>query len=468
MSRSFRPELVNRLDRIVAFSSLTRDEVHRIARLTVERLAHRRGFLEGRVKLEVADDAIAALAEGGYSPAYGARALRRHIEDELVVPVARLLSALGAERKGSTVHVRADASGARESSLIFELTREKALHAGRGAHDLDALSALRRKVDRSMRFDRVIELRERLDTLIAQMSYGQDHRAAKKDRRTSQEIAELRGEHHRLDEVWKRAQRAQEEVHSLEEVALTATLDGEPIGELLGEARAVYTRFRKALTPLLVAQEEKRDTVTLLVTDLDEPHGHALFLVPLLREAKQRRWSVEIHTDGGKSEAGDPLWPAARRWSPPRTPEHILERFDAGDRPPRSLLLRFHGPWAGVYLALESGLHRYHRVAPDVPRVDVMVRLIAMHTRILEEEWKAKALLPPLPAQDDELRRLYLAREIDVAAGTVVVDRRAAIDVDQKAYFVELEDVILESLLMYEEDDDRDRYEIFSGPLDDD
>ena len=167
-----------------------------------------------------------------------------------------------------------------------------------------------------MRFDRVIELRERLDTLIAQMSYGIQNRGpARKDRQSAQEIAELQGEHHRLDEVWKRARRAQEEVYSLEEIALTATLDGEPIAELLGDARAVYTRFRKTLTPLLVAQEQKRDMVTLLVTDLDDPHGHSLFVAPLLREARARRWSVEIHTDGGKPEPGDPPWPAARRWS---------------------------------------------------------------------------------------------------------------------------------------------------------
>ncbi|MDB4946359.1 MAG: ATPase with chaperone, two ATP-bindingdomain [Labilithrix sp.] len=476
VNRSFRPELVNRLDRIVAFTSLTQDEVFRIARLTVERLAQRRGFLEGGVKLDIASEAVAALAEGGFSPAYGARALRRHIEDALVVPLARLIAALGADRKGTTVHVRAsrtngagDDDGNRHgpTTLAFELTREKSLDAGRGAHDLEALSALRRQVDRTMLFDRIIELRERLDTLIVQMSYGaMGPKAPKKNSQTAQEIAELRGEHHRLDEVWQRAHRAQDEVHSLEEVALTATLDGEPIGELLGDARAVYTRFRKALTPLLLAQERQRDSVTLLVTDLDEPHGHALFLEPLLMEARQRRWAIEVHIDGGKAEGGDAPWDHGRRWSPPRSSERILERMRAGQPLSRSLLLRVQGPWAGVYLAAEQGLHRYQRVAPDMPRADVMVKLIAMETRILDDEWKSKALVPPMPAQDGELRRAYVSREIDVGAGTVIANRRAAIEVDAKAYFVELEDIILETLLEYEEDENLDRTALFAGPLD--
>ena len=464
VNRSFRPEFVNRLDRIVAFSSLTKDEVHRIARLTVERLGTRRGFLEGRVKLAVDDAAIAAVAEGGYSSAYGARALRRHIEDELVVPVARLMSGLGADRKGSTVHVRGDSSA--PHGLVFEVTREKALQAGRGAHDLDTLSALRRTVDRAMRFDRVIEVRERIDTLIAQMSYGTG--GPKKGKQTSQEIAELRGEHHRLSEVWKRTEAAQEEVHSLEEVALSATLDGEPIGELLGEARAVHARFRRALTPLLVAQQDKRDEVTLLVTDLDEPHGHRLFTAPLLREARARRWTIEVHVDGGKKDSSDPPWPADRRWSPPRSAERILERIDAGDPPSRALLLRCKGPWAGVYLALEEGLHKYLRVAPDVARADVLVSMIAMTTRLRDAEWAAKCLVPHLPSKDDELRKLWATREIDLVAGTVSVDKRPALDLDPAKYFSELEEVTLDALLRYEEDDDLDRYDCFSGPLDDD
>jgi hypothetical protein len=50
----------------------------------------------------------------------------------------------------------------------------------------------------------------------------------------------------------------------------------------------------------------------------------------------------------------------------------------------------------------------------------------------------------------------------------VVVDRRPAIEIDVKAYFTELEDIILETLLMYEEDEARDRTEALRGPLDED
>ncbi|MBC8071969.1 MAG: ATP-dependent Clp protease ATP-binding subunit, partial [Deltaproteobacteria bacterium] len=88
VDRHFRPEFVNRIDAVIPFSSLDRQEIAQVARVSLERIRERAAFVERGTVLELGDRALALLSEGGYAPAYGARALRRHLEDQLVAPLA--------------------------------------------------------------------------------------------------------------------------------------------------------------------------------------------------------------------------------------------------------------------------------------------------------------------------------------------------------------------------------------------
>ena len=85
LRQSFRPELLNRIDEIIVFRSLDRDQLMQITRLLLDRVA-RRMHAQG-VELEVSDEAVQYLANAGFDPQYGARPLRRAIqrllEDEL-------------------------------------------------------------------------------------------------------------------------------------------------------------------------------------------------------------------------------------------------------------------------------------------------------------------------------------------------------------------------------------------------
>ena len=85
LRQSFRPELLNRIDEIIVFRSLDRDQLAQITRLLLDRVA-RRMRAQG-VELEVSDEAVQYLANAGFDPQYGARPLRRAIqrllEDEL-------------------------------------------------------------------------------------------------------------------------------------------------------------------------------------------------------------------------------------------------------------------------------------------------------------------------------------------------------------------------------------------------
>jgi ATP-dependent Clp protease ATP-binding subunit ClpA len=81
----FTPEFRNRIDEIIVFSPLTMDEVREIARLYTGKL---RKTMERQGKIvEITDGAIDLLTEKGFSPAYGARFLKRHIDQKVKLPI---------------------------------------------------------------------------------------------------------------------------------------------------------------------------------------------------------------------------------------------------------------------------------------------------------------------------------------------------------------------------------------------
>jgi ATP-dependent Clp protease ATP-binding subunit ClpB len=87
--QSFKPEFLNRLDEIVIFDALTREELAHIVDLQLALLEKR--LAVRRIEIEVSEAARTWLAATGYDPAYGARPLRRLIQTSIGDPLARLL-----------------------------------------------------------------------------------------------------------------------------------------------------------------------------------------------------------------------------------------------------------------------------------------------------------------------------------------------------------------------------------------
>jgi ATP-dependent Clp protease ATP-binding subunit ClpB len=87
MRSSFRPEFLNRIDEIVIFHALRREELRRIVKLQVQRLEQRLG--DRRMTLKIADAALDFIAEVGYDPVYGARPLKRIIQRQLETQIAK-------------------------------------------------------------------------------------------------------------------------------------------------------------------------------------------------------------------------------------------------------------------------------------------------------------------------------------------------------------------------------------------
>ena len=101
----FRPEFINRLDEIVVFHPLGKAQIRSIAAIQTAYLGKR--LAERQIKLEIDDAALALLGDIGFDPVYGARPLKRAIQQQLENPLARLILS-GGFGQGDTVKVTAE------------------------------------------------------------------------------------------------------------------------------------------------------------------------------------------------------------------------------------------------------------------------------------------------------------------------------------------------------------------------
>jgi ATP-dependent Clp protease ATP-binding subunit ClpB len=108
LRRSFKPEFLNRMDEIVLFRPLTREEIMRIVGLILEKTGGR--MIQEGYGLVVTDAAKRFIAEEAYTPSYGARPVKRFVQREVETKVARMLMR-GEVRDGGEVTV--DAHGGR-------------------------------------------------------------------------------------------------------------------------------------------------------------------------------------------------------------------------------------------------------------------------------------------------------------------------------------------------------------------
>src|SRR5690606_26890043 len=106
--RSFRPEFINRLDEILLFQRLSRDDIDKIVDIQVDRLQAL--LADRKIKITLEPQAKAWRAGRGYDPAYGARPLKRVIQKHLQDRLAELILA-GEIRDGDEVRVSAGSDG---------------------------------------------------------------------------------------------------------------------------------------------------------------------------------------------------------------------------------------------------------------------------------------------------------------------------------------------------------------------
>ena len=111
LRQHFRPEFLNRVDEIVVFHALSREQLKEIVQIQLGRLRAR--LAERKIELELSDRALNHFATVGYDPTYGARPLKRLLQRELETVIGRRLLA-GDVRDNSRVIV-----DAKDGALTF-------------------------------------------------------------------------------------------------------------------------------------------------------------------------------------------------------------------------------------------------------------------------------------------------------------------------------------------------------------
>ena len=109
---SFRPEFVNRIDEIVVFHALSEKHIEAIAQIQLKNLEARLAKLE--IKLDVTSAALAQVAKAGFDPVYGARPLKRAIQQQIENPLAKEILS-GKFAAGDTVR-----AAERNGVIVFE------------------------------------------------------------------------------------------------------------------------------------------------------------------------------------------------------------------------------------------------------------------------------------------------------------------------------------------------------------
>jgi ATP-dependent Clp protease ATP-binding subunit ClpB len=117
LREAFKPEFLNRIDEIIIFNNLGREEIKSIVEIQLQRL--RRNLANRRISLEVSDGAKAVIADKGYDPVYGARPLKRTIQRMIQDPLAvKILE--GEFKEGDTVRLDSDGD-----TLLFNRTQTR-------------------------------------------------------------------------------------------------------------------------------------------------------------------------------------------------------------------------------------------------------------------------------------------------------------------------------------------------------
>jgi ATP-dependent Clp protease ATP-binding subunit ClpC len=113
----FRPEFLNRIDDIVMFDILSKDAIKEIVKIQVDQVIER--LKQKEIKLVLTEDAYNYIAEEGYNPQYGARPLRRLIQNKILTSVANMMISQGVSRGGVIV------VGLKDKQFVFDVKKGK-------------------------------------------------------------------------------------------------------------------------------------------------------------------------------------------------------------------------------------------------------------------------------------------------------------------------------------------------------
>lgn len=443
VERHFRPEFVNRLDRVIPFSSLSPEEIAQVAQVALRGLLAREGIAGRGIVLTLSERAVASLAIGGHSETYGARALRRHLEDVVVAPVARLLSAAGVDGDGSVVRVvlegaeEFDAAGPVEGAPLGHTTSQGlavglfrgSVRARRSSGPaLHRIAVLRRTAAAVRHLEIVDEMHDRRTYLVAELARGGKRGRALPGR--------LVAEHARISELLTALDDAVEALEGVEDLASAAVYEGEDPTPYVEEGEDAMATFEEAFVRAVMGQYGA-DAAVLMVAAHTDPERLTMWLLDLLHGAEARGWDVVVHRwEDAEKESG---WPDPLQWGPPRTPSWVREALQDAEpeairRAWRGALVCVSGPGAGGLMCFEAGIHRFVVEGEGPEHIEVRVK--ALTKSIDSGRLGSEKLALGKPESADVLGRTTAAREYDPGRKIVGAPLAGQVfDVDPSEYW---------------------------------
>lgn len=436
----FRPEMVNRLDAIVPFHALGAREAEALLELALGALAARRP----RTRLEPSDAARRHMIERGMDSRYGARSLRRYLEEQVLAPVASTLAVreiAGESEVVVTIQTEAEEEGPVPPDALRDGLRfaHEVIEpdAGRGegerhASDAESVRAWRRKGTTLVRREVVRDFKEQLDYLgAATMARGR------------------RPDRHDLAAYGRRAPIAQKmlaaerELAELEDLALMgaalpparadAGADDMSFAALAAEGAETYGRLEDAVVDVIRLEHETAGAIVRLKEQDDNRTLDHWYRGDLVRGASlpeervpnfaafvaARGWSVEVclwrpeHDALAKEGLVPPVsasWPVLRPFGPPLGLETIDMLVRRETRRRIELLLLLKGRDAALEMAIDEGLHRYELARG---RSHLSVDVLAISTASLTDaRWDRSVKRLPGELLDAKVVRLAPASVI--------------------------------------------------------
>ena len=368
LEAAYRPEFLNRIDRILVFHALAKGDMRRIAQRELGKVYRREGLLERDLLLEVDEGVLDLLLDRGFDPKYGARPLKRAIEELIVLPLARaVLSSPDARfqllriaRKGASMQLTfEETEGSRK---LANLERRTKVDDGEGhvvrmslADVRTQLASIYERLADLERAAKAQELRRELEELeekakspaVWDQAFGKGGEVYRRHR--------LAVEVRRIDDLRERV----DLVHKLVEASFA---EGEDVvaEELVAKFARLERQLVRAERELVLFDERDRGDAWIHVHPTGAKDGAASWAKELAamyeKWGEERKYEVEITHTGGcfdvavkgpyaygylKAETGGHRLMAAPKGGRDKRAETYLARVDV--RPLSEMALRKKG-----------------------------------------------------------------------------------------------------------------------------
>ena len=312
-----RPEMFNRLDRIVPFAPLDQRTINSIAQREIEHVIARDGIRLRNVNLTIEPAVIDQLAANGFDPRYGARPLKRAIERQLVAPLAEQLT-----RYAGDVIIDS-AVKTSDGQVTIETSARPALSKGAfgGTADNNTLAIinevveLRRKLQQLQQSGVILQSRNEIHRL-RQFQKQERKRALKRGKEPKFQFSPQDAKALKHEKLLQRVDRLAADVCALEELALLDLYAARPVSAATtNESQQAFGQdLRELLFDLYLQQDDRPSTLTLVITGEEFSHVCELgqIYVNLIAERgpqPELHW-LKLHSREFDGERRSKHWPA--------------------------------------------------------------------------------------------------------------------------------------------------------------